>query len=88
MKNVTIIISSLVVSSIILIISRSNPDPTLEGLTGRLWLLPVYFVVVPLVFGLLGFFTTEESRFKNGLIAFGLSFITALIVLIPFAILN
>jgi len=52
MKNITTIIVSLVVYVFILIISRSNPDPTLEGLTSRLWVLPVYFVVVPIIFGI------------------------------------
>jgi len=86
MKNIITIIVSLVVYVLILTISRINPDPTLEGLTGRLWLLPVYFVVVPIIFGIVGFLSNKENRFKKALISFGLSFITALVVLIPFAL--
>jgi len=88
MKNITTIIVSLVVSVLILTISRINPDPTLEGLTGRLWLLPVYFVVVPIIFGIVGFLSNKENRFKKALISFGFSFITALVILIPFALTN
>jgi len=86
MKNITTVTVSLVVSVLILTISRSNPDLTLEGLTGRLWLLPVYFVVVPIIFGIVGFLFNKENRFKKALISFGLSFITAIAVLIPFAL--
>ena len=86
MKNITTVTASLVVSVLILTISRSNPDPTLEGLTGQLWLLPVYFVVIPVLFGIVGFLSHKEKRFKKALISFGLSFLTALAVLIPFAL--
>jgi len=86
MKNITTVTASLVVCVLILTISRSNPDPTLEGLTGRLWLLPVYFVVIPVLFGIVGFLSHKEKRFKKALISFGLSFLTALAVLIPFAL--
>ena len=88
MKNITTITASLVVFVLILTISRSNPDPTLEGLTGRLWLLPVYIVVVPIIFGIVSFLSNKENRFKKALISFGLSFITAIAVLIPFALMG
>ncbi len=87
MKNISIIISSTVVSGLILFISRSNPNHTLEGLTDRLWILPVYFIVVPLIFGLIGFVYNSENRIKKSLISFGISLLIAIIVAALFSVL-
>jgi len=86
MRNTTTTILSVLVSGLILIVSRSNSDPTLEGLTGRLWLFPVYFVLVPLIFGLIIYISSKENRFKRALVSFGISAVVAIIVLLLFAV--
>jgi len=83
MKYTSTIFLSAVVSGLLLFISRSNPDPTLEGLTGRLWILPVYFILAPLFFGLISFVSSKENRFKSALVTFVLSLVVAVIMLIP-----
>jgi len=83
MKYTSTIFLSAVVSGLILIISRSHPDPTLEGLTGRLWIIPVYFVVVPLIFGLMSLVIGKENRWKKARNSTVISFLVAILMLIP-----
>ena len=83
MKNILVIISSAIVSSLILFVSRSNPNPTLEGLIGGLWIIPTYFIGVPLLFGVITF--AANKSFKSALASVAISFTVAILVFIAFA---
>jgi len=88
MKYTSTIFLSAVVSGLLLFISRSNPDPTLEGLTERLWILPLYFVVVPLVFGLISLVISKENRWKRAINSTFISFLVVILMLIPVVFLQ
>jgi NADH:ubiquinone oxidoreductase subunit 6 (subunit J) len=91
MNKIIIIISAVVVDVLFLFASRAyqpslSLQPSSVGFTSHLWVIPVYFILIPILLGVISFVRSRENRLKQALVSFGISLLVAIVIVIPFVL--
>ncbi len=87
-KNILTLISAIVVSTAWFFVAPVLPmfqcNPTEFGCVGTgIGIAFVHFIIIPVIFGIFGYIFSKESRSRQALRSFGISFIVALAIFLP-----